>query len=313
MANNEKIFSILVLGKEAAEVEEGDLNKSTGLPIGKVNKIKLRPGQVSIPNFSKVWGRKILDKKTEKPTGNIEFLEYGTKGGELIPIRYIEGCSSLDKHYQINVLKLDFSDEEDFINAYINLDAGINDFKNTEDNALFLDFLQHHTYCEDNKSRNPKKDVVFKLYNPQNINKMKIDSFKDRQKAAEYIMASENDEKKLAVLARLFEIDGDRQDAVIFGELFEILEDDYKRVINVIDINRARFKNILQDLADKGVLLVEEDDVISNIDGEREFLIKGIDSKDKIKHLVDEFLTLEVFEVYQKVSILKNQLLQKLA
>lgn len=308
--NKEKYFSIIVMGKQSSEAEEGELNKLTGQPSGPTSKIRVQVGSVAIPNHSKVWAERELDPKTKQPTGKLKFLPWQTAGGELVQIRYLEGVQTLDRLYQINVLKIVHSEEEANETAYINLDIGVNDFDLEVADPMFIDFIQHHTYCAENKSRKPNsKEIHFSIYDPAKMNVNKVEEMRKKQRAANLIINAEHDSAKINVLANLFELDVQLQDEVIFNELLGILEDDYKRVLEVVTFHEAKFRYALNKLKDDGVIIEHENDLITVIDEQREFLAKGIDSKDKIQYLVNSITEPESFEVYHRVGEIQNQLL----
>jgi len=203
----EKYFSIIVKGDLSAEAEEGELDKNTGIPKGPTTKIKLQVGMTSIPNFSKVWAKRIMKgaKGVEIATGELEFLKWNADGGEVVPIRYIEGIKSLDKNYQANTLKIVQSEEEQRDNAYIDLEIGVNNYDVEVTDPVSITFLKHHTYCEDNTSRNPNtKENHFAIYNPAKLNAGRVDQMKRDQKANAIIMSAEQDSERLAILAILF-------------------------------------------------------------------------------------------------------------
>lgn len=311
---SEKYFTILVNGREAAEAEEGELNKTTGLPDGKTSKIKLQVGAVAFPNFSKVWGRRVLDKKTNLPTGEIEFMPWGARGGELIAIRYLEGCPSLDKHYQKNTLKIELSQEEQQETAYIDLNIGVNDFDLESADPMFIEMLKHHTYCKDNESRkSSSREVHFEIYDATKISKEKITTMREMRKAQDIIFDAEESSDMLMVLAKLFDIDPQYQDEVIFKELVDILEDDYKRVLKVINMAKDQFRDQLTALYDKKILQdTPEGDIFEVYEDERKELIRDIDAKDKIAYLVANMFDAKVYAVRERVSEITDAELQLL-
>lgn len=305
---SEKYFSIIVQGKQASEAEEGDFNKTTGQPAGQTTKIKVELGAVSIPNFSRVWAKRLRDKK-EALTGELEFLKWGEKGGEMVQLRYLEGVPSLDKHFQKTVMKIEQSEEEINETAYINLNIGVNDFK-TDVDPLFITFLTHHTYNEDNESRKPSNtNAIFAIYNAERVTKNKVEEMRQKQRAQNYIISAEGETDRLLVLANMFELDQHLQNEVLFNQLLEILEDEPKRVLDVVKHHETKFRTLLQSLEDEGVIVEHEADLIEVIDNKRDFLYKGIDQKDKIGYLVNNLTDPAVYDVYDRVKKINEQLL----
>lgn len=312
--NPDKYFSIIVKGDLSSEVEEGNLNKTTGQPDGPTVKIRLQNGGIAIPNFSKVWAKRITKgaKGVETATGELEFLKWGADGGEVVHIRYLDGYKSLDKHYQDNVLKVKLSEEEQRDSAYINLDIGVNDFNVEVIDPVLIDFLKHHTYCEDNASRNPSnKEVKYAIYNPEKMNSNKIEKMRAEKRAQDIILSAEQDSQRLMILAGLFELDPRSQDAVLFNELLDILEDT-ERVLKVVDFHSNRFKYVLTKLEDSGDLVYTDSEAILTIDHEREVLAKDIPTKNIKVYLVENMLDPDLFPVYQRVLEVDKKLIEAL-
>lgn len=311
--STEKYFSIIVDGRLSSEAEEGNLDKNSGLPDGPTTKIKLQVGGTAIPNFSKVWAKKIIDKTTKTYQGQLEFLPWGTEGGESVQIRYLEGINTLDKVYQTTVLKLTFSEEETNANAYISLDIGVNDFNVDETDPMFIEMLKHHTYNGDNPSRNKtSKEIHFHIYDPKKMNGNKVDQMRKDKLAQDIILSAENDSARLAILAGMFELDPRSQDAVLFNELLEILEDDKKRVLDVVDFQKNRFEFLLKKLEDAGDLAYSGQDLVLTIDHDRDVLLNDFEVKNWILHLKDNLLDPDIFAVYQKVLEVDKQLTEQL-
>jgi hypothetical protein len=307
--SQEKYFSIIVQGKQSSEAEEGEFNKTTGMPAGQTVKVKVQVGSVSIPNFSRVWAKRLRDKKTEVLTGEIQFLKWGTAGGEMVQMRYLEGVPSLDKQFQKTVLKIELSEEELNEAAYIDLNIGVNDFASDVD-PLFIEFIKHHTYNEDNESRKPTNtNAIFAIYNAEKITKNKVEEMRQKQRAQNYIIAAEGETDRLIVLANMFELDPKLQNEVLFNQLLEILEEEPKRVLDVVKHHETKFRTLLNSLQDEGVIVEHEDDLVEVIDNKRDFLYKGIDQKDKVGYLVNNLTDPTVFAVYDRVKQINEQLL----
>src|ERR1700761_8078130 len=299
--STDKYFSIIVKGKESSVAEEGNINKSTGLPDGPTTKIKLQVGSIAIPNFSKVWAQRIKDKK-DQPTGELKFLPWMHKDGELVPIRYIEGINTLDKHYQETVLKIKLSEEELNNTAYINLDIGVNDFNVQEMDPMFRSMLEHHTYCEDNESRKKtSREIHYAIYNPAKMNANKIQQMRENQKAQSIVLSAEGDSVRLEILAGVFELDPMAQDEVLFNQLLEILEDEPKRILEVYKFHQARFTHILTKLEDGGDIAYTENEIVLTMDHTREVLLGEIPKKDIKNYLIEGILEPEIFAVYDKL------------
>lgn len=311
----EKYFTIKVMGREPSQAEEGYLNTTTGAPDGRTSKIKLQVGMVQIPNFSKVWAEVVLDPKTKAPTGELNFLKWGDKAGRLVQIRYVQGQPSLDKNYQKNVLKVELSPEEEAMSAYITLDIGINDFDVTRADPMFIKFLQQHTYNENNISRDPNsREMHYQIYDAKKVNSGELDRMREKRKAEDIIFAAEGDSAILLILAKMFEIDPQAQDEVIFAELIEKLTDNYKTILTVVNDAKARFEVQLRSLFDQRILVEgPEGEIFDKSDSASDdFLIKDIKGTDKIAYLVANILEPEVHPAYTRVLEITEQQLELL-
>lgn len=305
----------MVLGAKPTEIEEGFLNKTTGMPDGKTEKLVLQVGAIHYPNFSRAWAWQ--ETKNGIPTGKLVFHKWGEKHDlgkketaecRPVEIRYLKGCISLDKQYQDNVLKMRVTDED----AQIVLVNGINDF-DTAVEAPLIEMLKHHTFNKDNISRDPhNRDITFQEYNPANLNQTQKSEMYRRNKAERIVLEAEGSEERLVVLANLFDLDPKGQDEVIFQELLkEVL--DFDGFLRNIDITKARFKFMLEQLQNNRVLeFTPEGDAVLVIDDAKEFLYKGIKDGDKIQFLSDNVLEPEIYEAYLKVEQINDKLMEVL-
>lgn len=308
----EKYFSIIVKGVLSSEVEEGELNRDTGQPTGPTTKVKIQVGGTSIPNFSKVWAKRIKDKK-DQPTGELEFLKWNAPGGESVQIRYLEGINSLDKVYQTQVMKLTFSEEEQNQIAYLDLDIGVNDFNVEVADPMFIEMLKHHTYCSDNESRNPNsKEIHFSIYDPKKLNDTKLGQMKQDQRATAIVMSAEQDSARLEILAGMFELDPRSQDEVLFNELLEILEENKKKILDIVDHHKVIFNRILTKLEDAGDLDYTDTDVVLTMDHDRVPFNMDIPTKNKKIYLVDNILDPDCHAVYQRLLEVDKKLVEQL-
>lgn len=308
----EKYFSILVKGILSSDVEEGELNKDSGLPVGPTTKVKIQIGGIAIPNFSKVWAKRIKDKK-DQPTGELEFLKWNTPGGESVQIRYLEGINTLDKVYQTTVLKMIFSEEEQNQIAYINLDIGVNDFDVAVADPMLLEMLRHHTYNGDNESRNPNSsEVHFNIYDPKKLNSGKIGQMKLDQRANDIVMSAEQDSARLEILAGMFELDPRAQEEVLFNELLEILDDNKKKILDVVDHHKTIFNRIITKLEDSGDLDYTDTDVVLTMDHNRVPFGMDIPTKNIKLYMVDNILDPDCHAVYQRLLEIDKKLVEQL-
>jgi len=305
----------MVMGAVPSEIEEGFLNKTTGLPDGQTSKMILQVGEIQIPNFSRAWAWQEL--KNGVPTGKLVFHKWGEKHDlgkkefaecRPVEIRYMRGTSSLDKQYQDNVLKLRVTDED----AQISISNGLNDFNRETDGPL-IEMIRHHTYNKDNVSRDPNnREQLFCEYNPENLNRSQVSDMKRRNQAEQIVLEAENSEAKLAVLANLFELDPQAQNEIIFNQLLEEVKK-FDNFLRVIEITKLRFKFILEQMQSNRVLdFTQEGDAVLIIDEAKEFLYQGISATDKIQFLSEGILEPEIYEAYVKAQEINGKLMEVL-
>lgn len=310
-----KYWSIMVMGATPTEIEEGFLNKSTGLPDGQTSKMVLQVGAIQIPNFSRAWAYQ--ETKNGIPTGKLVFHKWGEKHDlgkkefaecRPVEIRYLRGTTSLDKQYQDNVLKMRVSDED----AQIGIVNGLNDF-NTETENPLIEMLKHHTYNRDNKSRDPNnREILFCEYNPENLNRSQVSDLKRRNQAEQIVLEAEGSEQKLSVLANVFELDPQAQDEIIFNQLLEEVKN-FDNFLRVIEIHKLRFKFILEQMRSNRVLEFTSDgEAVLIIDESRDFLYKGITGTDGVQFLSENVLEPEVYEAYVKAQEINGKLMEVL-
>lgn len=310
-----KYYSIMVMGAVPSEVEEGYLNKATGQPDGLTSKMIMQVGAIQIPNFSRAWAYQ--ETKNGIPTGTLVYHKWGEKhdlGKKVfaecrpVEIRYLSNCTSLDKQYQDQVLKMRVADED----AQISLVNGINDF-DIATQAPLIEMLKHHTFNKDNASRDKNnRDILFCDYNPENLNKTQVSDMKRRNTAETIVLEAQGSEGKLVVLANLFDLDPKAQDEVIFNGLLEEVKN-FDQFLRVIDITKLRFKFILEQLQSNRVLEFTQDgDAVLIIDDTRDFLYQGIQATDRIQFLSENVLEPEVYEAYIKAQEINEKLMEVL-
>lgn len=135
-----KYYTIKVGVAKPQIVEMGEINKATGLPMGKTEIAESVVGKITIPNYSKAYG--IPERNDgDKLTGNFTPLEWGDEGGEVVELRYASNCNSLLKLYQEQI-KLNFNGDAE---AEITLLYGLNMYDPVRDRNL-IRMLQLHTY-----------------------------------------------------------------------------------------------------------------------------------------------------------------------
>jgi len=303
---SQKYFSIKVHGPEGKEIEEGFLDKRTGQPTGTRNKLKGVVGNITIPNFSRVWGKREKDKK-DQPTGVITFLPWGDADGHVIEIRHLKAAQSLDKQFQDNVLKVKPQDEE----LEIRLKLGINDFDTVID-AGIINMLKHHTMNINNKSRNPSlmQVDVFEEYNGSQRVESKQSAQKKRREAEDYINDAVGDTERLAILAHMFDLDAKLQDDILEEKLFDIVEESIDQFLYVIEKAKEKAGIELTEAKEEGILFGQDGGEITiRIEGKALPLVQDLiqEGDDVVTFLLNKLTTPKVYDavqlIYQRLEL----------
>lgn len=320
----EKYFTIIAGRKEPAKVLQGTLNKTTGLPDPNAQKVAVVVGQILIPNYSRVWAKRIISnppagvKKNDYISvshkdyrGEIEFLEYGEPGGEEIDIRFLPNSGSLDKLYQDTVQKLLVQQED----AVIMLMQGVNNF-DPKTQSMKIQMLKHHGLNRDNKSRNPLNiDWDFFEYNSASHRADKVKALEVQALANEYVINAKNDNKKLQILAEIFRIDTMTQNEDIVDMLADKAKDNPALFIKTITDYQHAMTILLSDGVKDGMIKITKEGRLSVVtENGEERIIDGIEGegRDKIawlvsKALVDPSIFASLKEVDKQLTTLRKQ------
>lgn len=302
--NENKFYTIVVGGAAPVDVLYGTLNKDSMQPDENTVKGKIQLGIVGIPNYSNVWGLRLIDKTSKKPTGQILFLPWGTEkdqDGEsagVIEIRYLPNSQSLDKAYQTLNQKLVLKDDSP--HSEISLQLGVNKFDYAAD-KMKIEMLKHHTFNSDNKSRDPNNiNIQFMEYNPSDKIKNKTNIIQTRRLAEEYVMNCEHDEKALACLADVFELNPKDTDEMLYNQLLDKATESPAHFILVLQTKRDYAKTALITAHENGFVDFNEPKQVLLRDGNKKvILIDDMDLFDsveeKITHLTKNYVLPEYY------------------
>lgn len=258
-----KYYTILAGRKEPAKVLQGNLSRTTGMPIGETQKISIVVGKILIPNFSRVWGQRLGDGTKSasaavtdpKYRGDIKFLPWGAEGGESIEIRWMKRSNSLDKLYQETVQKItmDANGEEGFMS----LDQGINNFDESADKMLIL-MLKNHSLNYNAVSKRPDmNDFDYVEFNSKNRNDDRIIALNFENQANTYLLEAANDTSRLAILALIFNEDDRQDDGLLFEKLTEKAKSYPKDFVGAINNYVLSTEKLLIDVKEAGIMTID--------------------------------------------------------
>lgn len=281
-------------------VYEGKFNKQMEWPDGDPVPVKLMLGAFSFSNYSRVWAKRLKEPKTLRPTGQLEFLPWGEEGGEVVEIRYLSTSQSLDKQYQINVEKNLGTDED----VEMKLDIGNNDF-DVDISKVKIEFLKHHSWNGDNKSRNPDiSTVMFYELKPGADLKSRMAEVK-RRNEAEKVVLDALDNGSLIALANIFGEDPKTEDGYLQTLLMNKVDANHEVFLKILDDAKKDILGGLENAEELGVLSgKDKGEMIIRIDGNDVPLLPGNFQKGSSTalYLYENFLDEDVFEAIARVN-----------
>lgn len=320
VANKNKYFSIIAGRIEPQKVQLGFLNKKSMLPEGQTQEVSIAVGAVMVPNFSRVWGRRVTEKSkpgdrsvnyTDRDyKGRIEFLEWGDDKGEQIDIRFLNQTTSLDKQYQEQVLKLQAGEND----VFITLRQGMNDFDQRRD-ATLVEMLKHHSLNGSNKSRNPNSvEYDFVEYSAE-TRQSQIQKIETRREAESIVLDAQKDDARMAVVSTIFGLDVQAQDDELFNVLMLRVQKDPAQFLSVIQLYKQGVLDTMHYLLEEQVLDLETEGEIAIVKGgKRVVLLDEVEGDKNAKklYLVNSILEPEVFEAIQDMERVKDEVVQTL-
>lgn len=300
-------------------VQQGYLNKTTGLPQVDVASIAMTVGTIMIPNYSQIWGRRVLGKNVT-PTGaqkdgkinvtdpnykgQIEDLEWGDERGEVIEIRHLATSMSIDKQYQDQVLKLKPSDEEGFIYLL----QGLNDFDPDTQKSL-IQVLKIHTRNGDSKSRKPGlNEYDFINYDKSKIYSKEKDEFMLLSSATTILLPIEHSPDKIAILYEIVGVGDKKQQAEVkFREMVTMAKNETKVFVDRVQNFKTVVAKTLSDALEAEIVDVSIDGTIAAyINGKKEAAVDDVPKeyrgKGMLKYIADFILDEPVWNAYLSIK-----------
>lgn len=314
-----KYFTIIAGNYEPQPQLQGFLQKTNGQPQPNAVEIMMTVGIIQIPNYSSVWGKRVLRNPTEAQKqkygdggvsltdpdykGDIEFLKYGTAGGEAIEVRYLLNSSTLDKQFQDNIQKLKPRDED----AFIELTQGVNDYDYATQ-ATLIQMLKVHGRNSDSISRNPAiDDSDFREYDAGKILIKEKDKIQELNTALNIVFATEAKDGEIAVLATIIGADSGQQTEMLFNALLDKARNDPKEFLRLYTEFKKKTVKLLGDSVEMKLLDITQDGVLSFYENnKKEILLSSIGSEYKGRgmflYITDNILNPEVFKAVGRLK-----------
>lgn len=282
-----------ILRSNEDSVIVGHFDKQTQRPAPGYVEAKMKPGLYSIPNYSLVWARRVLDK-ANKATGELIFDQPWGEGGsayEAVGIRYLKSMSSLDLQWQ-NEKGAKVSDDD----MFLELSADITYIDGKVDPMRKL-FFQVCSLNKDSICRNPEAGIMFGEYDAGKFVRIEMDKFDIDVKAMNIISDARVDEDRAIVLGNMFGLDTKKPHEEIVGDLLLKMKSNPLVFLQSIDeiVNNMR-KNIVF-AKDNGIVGLEHPNVIQiknvNHDG-YDILFSDVpvnSAEEKIEWMLSDVLT----------------------
>lgn len=312
MAAKAKYYTIIAGNHQPQPALQGVLEKTTGLPKGEEIQIMLTVGRIQIPNWSEVWGKRVIEGKDEKDDvsvtdkdyrGEIKFLPYGAAGGEAIEVRWLPNSKSLDKQYQDTVLKLKLRDEH----VLIDLEQGLNDFDEATQGTL-IQMLRVHGRNGDSVSRNPDiREQDYREYNPEKMKTSKAEKLQRLTTAMTMVFETEGKDSKIEIMASIQGLDAAKQSEILFNDLLTKAEKDPVTFLKVYQDYKKRVKELMDNSIELKLLDDGVDGLLSYfVKQKKEVLISNIPAtypgKRMLVYVTDNILDSEIHSAIGKLK-----------
>lgn len=275
------IYTVIAGDTRPAYIETGFLEKNSGqtqfqegISTGKVVN---RRGDCGIPTISENWGVRLIDGKIpDKPvdvkdsrySGEIQFLPWGDKKGQLIMTRYLKGYETLDMLYQNLVLNADSNINIDDASSadvfFLVLQTGENEFDETREPFKTM-FVKNSAYNQDSTSKNPQH--ISYMYREKDEEKQREAISKSIDDKGDAIILVKHAASSLDKLRNLFGIVGDLinaeiSDELLFDALMNLADRQPTAFMDKMKGYKHQVSNIFEKAKSYGILDLTKDGVI---------------------------------------------------
>lgn len=296
--NESKYYVINVFGKKPQKVQVGTISKTSGQPNPGAVDATQELGEVAIPNYSTAWGKLALDKD-KKLTGEITFLPWGHSEGRVIEIRFLRNCASISLEFQ-KEKKLVMQDDQ----AEIVLKIGQNRFKQNEEREKIL-MLKHHGLNRSNGSRNPENRMTrFETYKMEENQAVKVSDIEIRQEAEKIVLAAKLKPERLEVLAKLFDVDHEQSDEVLFDTLINRSQN-FRNFFQILKNYEDQYKAVLTGALDCELIYLNSEDAQIVIGGAKDILmseVEGSNVDERMQYILDNLTEPMYYHALNRVA-----------
>lgn len=314
-----KTYYTVIAGNHKPQKQLLGFLKKDGNPKPEAQEIFTTVNKIQIPNYSVVWGKRVIKNPTEQQAkrikngsiahsdpdyrGEIEYMVYGAEGGEAIEIRYLPNTKSHDKLYQDVVLKLKPREED----AVIEFDQGLNEYDYTVLGG-FIEYLKVQARNGDSKSKNPDIiDYDFVEFSMAKKAKSEKEALGELQTALNLAFSTEGNDEQIAILGDIMGFDAQKLPELLFDDIMMFAKEEPKKFIGKL----LKFKTDILELCENsttlGLLDIGVEGMLSYFKNEKKvILVDKIESSYKGKQMF-RYLTENILnpDIYKSVAELK--------
>ena len=211
-----------------------------GDPIRKMT----TPSPVSFALCSEVWGKRVVDAETKKPTGEIlvdkKWGEGISDGYGVINTQFHPSFKSFDYDYQdTNKMLL----REDSDELFIEINQGTTAFEMGTNMATYLSLF--HSNNGSNPARNPNKPILFEEYNVTEEVEAELQKEEVFFNAMKVVLDLKSNEAKAYAYAKVFGIDQQKAPMSIIQDLRLLVKADADNFNLVIEKHKGSILKML--------------------------------------------------------------------
>lgn len=278
----------------------GQFDTTANRPMQGSYEAVMKPASYLIPNFSRVWGKRVKDQKNNYSGECVFDKPWGEGDGyESIEIRFAKNSTSLDKQYQESK-GIKVPDEDLFIE--ISADISYVDVPKEPVKALFFSICSLNG---DSVCRNPSADVMFHNYDPQRVVNQQLKSFELETDAMNLVKQAKDDEDVAYVLADMFGISSQIVHEDIVTALMTKMRSNPANFLKTVQDTVEAYKSMLFKAERYGILGTGTPGLIQIKKGEGyDILFDEVDSPDdqKVEWIMSGVFSSAVYDKIQQIS-----------
>lgn len=235
-------------------VEIGGGVNERGEKIGSQREVLRNPPPQRLHNFYEAYVIKKRDS-VGRYTGEFEFTSQDNPEAEIIMVRYMRGCHSLDAQWQKDNNRQPTDEEL----AGWSLNWGRNEFDLSKSDATWIRFIKHHSanLSNINRPHDAGSPIFYEIDSDKVVETKKKNFSLEKKILDEKILISDSDDKVLFV-SKLFELSDSYGTSQKREKLLDIIEANSESYFQKIeDIEKGIKSNIIY-LFQEGLVKIDE-------------------------------------------------------